>query len=119
MIDLLSYFGDEMVTANLYKGDAGSYVNGEWIPDYDAPIPISIIFPQPLNQKQLLQLPEGERVQNFVQTWTTADVEVRELNRNTDAIEYNGEFFLCFQLGDRTFSGKFKHVILRQRTADE
>jgi len=119
MIDMLSFFGDEMVSANLYRGSAGTYVNGEWIPDYDTPIPISIIFPQPLNQLQLQQLPEGERVSNFVQTWTKADVDVREGQINTDVIEYDGRFFLCFQLGDRTFSGQFKHVVLRERTADE
>jgi len=118
-VDMLSYFPDEMVTATLQSGQAGSYVNGVWTPSFAAGVTISIIFPQPVSQEQLQQLPEGERAQNYVQTWTTADINVRDNTTDSDRIVYDGKTYLVYQAEDRLFSGNFKHLILREITADE
>ncbi|NIV93797.1 hypothetical protein GWN42_13610 [candidate division KSB1 bacterium] len=119
MIDMLSHFADEMVTASHVAGDAGTYTDGEWVPDLDSGVDVSIVFPQPLNMRQLQQLDPGERVQNFVQTWTKANIRVREGNRDSDRITFDGRTFLVYQVEDRTFPGEFKHCILREITPDE
>lgn len=116
---MLSYFADEMVTATLLAGQAGTYTNGEWVPSFAAGVSISIVFPQPLSQEELQQLPEGERVRNFVQTWTKTDVDVRAGTTNGDRITYNGKTYLVYQAEDRTFPGNFKRLILRENTYDE
>jgi hypothetical protein len=119
MIDMLSYFADEMVLATLQAGQTGSYVNGVWTPSFATGVSISIVFPQPVSQDLLQQLPQGERAQNYVQTWTTADVNVRDDTTDSDRIVYAGKTYLVYQSEDRTFPGNFRHLILREITADE
>lgn len=119
IVDLLVYFLDEMVTASWKKGLSGSYVNGTWTSSFDTPTDIKIVVPETLNQNQIQQLPQGERVQNFVQTWTGTDVNVRRGNIDSDRITYDGKDYLVYQVINRTSSGRFKHIILREITADE
>lgn len=119
MMDMLSFFTDEMVTATWTAGAAGTYTLGEWVPAYAAGVSIPIVFPQPLTQEQLQQLPQGERVRNFVQTWTKSDIAVRDHTTDSDTITYDGKTYLVHQIGDRIFPGNFKNVILREKTADE
>jgi hypothetical protein len=119
MIDMLSFFADEMVTASWIAGAAGAYVNGEWSASYAAPALIQIVYPQPLTQDELQQLPEGERYRNLVQTWTTAAVNVRSGTTDTDKITYDGVTYYVHQVEDRVFPGNFKRVVMRERTADE
>lgn len=119
MLDMLSYFADEMVTATLTPGAAGTYTNGEWVPATGTPASISIVFPQPLDMEALQQLPEGERVKNYVQTWTKTDVDVRSGTTNGDRITYDGKTYLVYQAEDRTFPGGFKRIVMRENTYDE
>ena len=118
-MDMLSYFTDEMVTATLTPGSAGAYVNGEWVASFGTPSSIQIIQPQSLTQDLLNQLPQGERVQNFVQTWTELGADVRAGTMDGDRITFESKEYLVYQAEDRLFSGNFKRLILREITDDE
>lgn len=64
--EIISDFGRDLVATRF---DAGSYVNGTYVPGSTNSIDI-VMSVQPLNGKELMILPEGERTKNYVRGYT-------------------------------------------------
>lgn len=114
--DMLQHFGDEMIDASLYSGQAGSYdAEGRWVPAHDVGTPVRIIAPQPISGKDLQLLPQGEHVQHFQVSWIqTTSVKTREYLEDADHIEINGETFKVHRTNDRRTLGNFIKFFIRE-----
>ena len=104
---MLQYFSQEMVSATLIRGAAGSYVDGEWVPAFEAGVPISIIAPQPISANALQMLSDGERRGDYLESWSTTKVYPREGTRESDQIVWDGTTYKVTQTDNRTPLGNF------------
>lgn len=111
---MLKYFKKEMITAQLLQGDVGSYVGGDWVPDFAASQDIKIIVPQPATANDLQQLEDGEHVRDFVRTWSKTRVFTREDDREADRIVTDGDTYKVMQVNDRKELGKFYRVVMHR-----
>jgi len=107
---MLQHF--EKVLVDLTPSNDGVYSNGVWIADEDDPSEIEVVIPQPVTMQEIVILPEGQHIKNFVKTWTESELKVN------DKITYNEKEFLVYQV-DTRFEGNFYRVILREITSDE
>ena len=114
--DMLQHFGDEMIDASLFVGQAGAYDDeGSWVPEHDVGVPVRIITPQPISGKDLQLLPQGEHVQHFQVSWIqTTNVKTREYLGEADQIEINGETFKIHRTNDRRTLGNFIKFFIRE-----
>lgn len=111
---MMSYFGAEKREAQLAKGDSGSYVNGEWIPDFEATTDIIIIVPQPIKANELSMLPDGEKLSDYLKTYTEVKVMPRLGNVDSDKIIYDSRNYKVVQVDNRSELGNFYKVIMRK-----
>ncbi len=113
MHDMLLYFDAEKVTAGIIRG-AGAYVDGEWVPSWDAEIPIVIIAPQPVKANELDMLEDGERRSDFLKSWSETKVYPREGQENSDRITWDGDTYKVVQTDNRVTLGDFYRFIMRR-----
>ena len=111
---MLRYFNQEKTTAQLIRGGVGSRVDGEWVPVFDAPVPIRIITPQPLSANDTQMLPDGEHVRDFLKAWHEEKVFPREGTKDADRLEYDGDRYQVFQADDRSTLGRFYAFVMRR-----
>jgi hypothetical protein len=104
---MLQYFSREMVSATLIRGTAGAYVSGEWVPAFDAGVPISIIAPQPISANALQMLSDGERRGDYLESWSSERVFSREGQDDSDRIVWKGTTYKVTQADDRTSLGNY------------
>jgi hypothetical protein len=75
----------------------GSFVAGRWVEEDDSPPTFEttgIIYPS--TQKELLQVPEGDRVSGAMTFLTTREIKVTHKDSEaglSDKIEWNGELY--------------------------
>jgi hypothetical protein len=113
-LPLLSYFSDEMTTAQLISGEASAYVGGVWVSSFAAATPISIIRPQPLIANDMQLLPDGEHVRDYLKSWSETRVFTREGDRDADRIEFDGDTYKVMQNDDRSLDGVFYGFVMRR-----
>lgn len=113
-VALLSYFPDEMVTAQLTKGNTGSYVNGVWVPVFDAQGPVTIIRPQPLTANDLQLVEDGRHVRDYLVSWSETRVFTQERERDADKIDFNNDTYTVVQTDDRSLDGVFYRFVMRR-----
>ena len=116
--DMLSYFEDEMIDASIQSGQAGTYVDGEWVPSLAASAPIRIIAPQPVSGKDLEQLPQGEHTKNFRVSWTKETVKTREYLQDGDRVDIDGATYKIFNTNDRRILGAYFKFFIREMRDD-
>lgn len=83
------------IPLNLYRKNAGAYVNGQWIEGGETVIPITASV-QPTTGEEMLSIPEGRRNRKAYALFTSTKIEViHGLNNSTnpDQIEIFGERF--------------------------
>lgn len=114
MSSLLQFFKNETTDATLYRKAAGTYVEGDWSPGAETSSPIRIIVPQPVQENDLLPLPEGEKVSDFRKTWSETLFRTREGDQDADEIEYLGKRYKVFQVDNRDVLGGFYRAIIRE-----
>jgi hypothetical protein len=103
-----------MVSAQFEQGQAGSYVDGEWVASFAAATTVRIITPQPLTANDLQLLEDGEHVRDFIVTWARFKLMTREGDRDADRIVYDGDRYKAMQTDDRKVLGKFYRTVLRR-----
>lgn len=109
---MLSSF--EKVDATLTRYQDGSYVDGEWEPGVSSTTPLRIVIPQKLTAKDLVMQPQGEKVSDYLKTWSEDEMLTRENLRDSDRITCDGVVYKIFQSYDRTLLGNFFRVVLRK-----
>jgi hypothetical protein len=115
---MLKYFNNEKITAQLIPGIDGQYVDGEWVPVFGPVVDIRIIAPQPITANDLVTLPDGEHVRDFVKTYTKEKVYPREDNEDADILFARGKFYKAYQVDDRAVLGKFYRIIMRKQEVE-
>lgn len=113
---MLRYFEKEKITVFLIRGGSGAYVNGEWTPTFDVPVPIRIIAPQPLTANDAQLLPDGEHVRDYLRSWSSVKVYPRERDEDADRIAWRGNIYKVMQCDDRRILGKFYAFEMRKAT---
>ena len=112
---MLQYFNSEKISGQLIRGNSGSYVEGIWVPVFDAAIDIVLIAPQPLTANDLQMLPDGEHTRNYVVSWIdVTNVKTREYDSDSDRIVIGAKIYKIFQVDDRTILGNYYRFILRE-----
>jgi len=114
MFPLLPFFESEKVTAELVKGSDGYYNEGVWVSATGASSEIKIVFPQPVNQKELQMFADGEHIRNIVKTWVEGGVETRDKLKDADYIQYEDRRYKVMQVEDRSFSGNYLKVFMAE-----
>jgi hypothetical protein len=64
--------------------------------------------------EELQSLEDGEKVSDFVKTWSETRLRVRDSAKDADVVATGGETFQVRQVEDRTTSGGFVRAILRR-----
>ena len=121
-MDMMGFFGDEMITVTLHRvavGFEGEYVNGEWVNgDLDITQPVQIIAPQPARASDLQMLPSGERSPDYLVSWTAYDLDTRTGTTESDVIEFEGNRYKVMDAEKRRL-GNFRKILLHLITHDE
>ncbi len=111
---MLRFFKKQKRTAQIVRGLEGVYVDGEWIPSFANPVDIKIIAPQPITANDTVNLEDGEHVRDYLKTYTTEKVMVREESRNSDVIFWQGKAYKAYQTDNRNPLGNFYKTIIRR-----
>lgn len=114
---MLEYF--DKIDAQIKTANDGTRVKGKWQNDYNGPVNIKIIAPQPLKANELEMLPEGERTANWLKTWIAQAVYPRQELKDSSIIVYAGKQFLVYQTNDWFTDGSYYRVVMREITPDE
>ena len=75
---------------NLYRQNAGAYVNGIWVAAGETLIPITASV-QPTTGEEMLSIPEGRRNRKAYALFTSTEVEVVHTGANPDQLQIYGE----------------------------
>jgi hypothetical protein len=102
------------ITVSLIKGDTGAFVDGEWVIDLDAGVPLRIIAPQPLTASDAQQLPDGEHIRDYLKSWSESKVRPREAGRDADRIVWNSDTYKVMQADNRATVGGFYAFEMRR-----
>lgn len=100
--------------AILHRPREGAYVNGQWVPGWDAPCAIRAVIQGP-TERDIRQLPEGERTESYVTIWTRAVLKTSDEDdaAQADIVESeNGQQFKITRVVERTEAG-FTRAIAR------
>jgi hypothetical protein len=117
---MLEAFDFALVTATIKRGKEGHYLDGVWIPSFEAPVTLQIIRPLPLRSQELEMLPDGERQLNYMKTYIEAAVKTRENLQDSDIISFEGKNYKVMQLSPYTLEGQTVYrVVIREIRIDE
>lgn len=108
LIPMMPFFGSEMVAAPWTTRTADTYSTaGELVPGTATPTTIRIIAPQPVKADELQMLEDGERISDYVKTYTSSAVQNRE------TLTVYGRVYKVVQVEDRPI-GEFRKIIMRR-----
>lgn len=100
---------------NIHRSSGGNFDEGGWIENAETIIPvIGPIFPT--NSKDLLQVPEGDRItgtQTFYSTIQLFETENKEVKRTSDKLEWKGELYKIIKMLDYSDYGYYKAIATR------
>lgn len=107
MIDLVATVLAEAETVTHYSisSAGGSYVNGRWVAASNTPVPIQATI-QPVSGRQLMDMPEGIRVEARNVIWTPTTIA------EGDEIEHAGKRYRIIYLWDRDTEGGFHRAAM-------
>lgn len=111
---MLRFFKKQKRLAQIIRGLDGQYVDGEWISQYSNPSDIKIIAPQPITANDTVNLEDGEHVRDYLKTYTTEKVMVREKEENADVIFWQGKAYKVYQVDNRAPLGNYYKIIMRK-----
>lgn len=112
-LPLMPFFVGEFVSATLTQTAAGSMVDGEWVPGSTSASTISVVYPQAVKPDELQPNEQGERITDFVKTYTSATVSTRVGTSDADLITVLGETYKVWAVDSRPI-GAYRKVILRR-----
>jgi len=112
---MMSFFDSEMTDGTLISTGEGSNVKGVWTPGASTSTPIRIIAPQPVNANDLVNLGDGEHIQDHVLTWVDrVDVFTRDGDIDADRIGWNGRVYKVVHVDDRQELGQYMKIIMKR-----
>lgn len=111
---MLRFFNNEMVDVTLIPGSFGTYVDGKWVPSFDAGTPIKIIAPQPVTAENLQMTDAGEHVRDYLVSWSKTKVSTRDGGVNSDRITFGGDNYKVVQVDNRSILGRFYRFVMRR-----
>jgi len=114
MIDLILLFPELLVSATLARFAGGQYAGGEWVPGAASTSVIQIIKPQPVASDELDPLPQGERVKDFLKTWSVTELQTRDGGEDSDRLTLGGKVYKVVSVEDRDLEGGYHKVIIKR-----
>lgn len=85
------------IPLNVFRKNAGSYVNGQWVDGGETLIPITASV-QPTTGEEMLSIPEGRRNRKTYSLFTSTKIELIHSGANPDQIDIFGERFEIFRV---------------------
>ena len=117
LIPMMPFFASEMVPATLTTYAADTYSTaGELVPGTSTATTIRIIAPQPIKADELQMLEDGERISDYVRTYSNADISTRVGTASADHLTVFGKNYKVVQVEDRPI-GEFRKIIMRRLDA--
>jgi len=116
-INLLRYFGGAFVDLTLTRAGAGTYTDaGDWTRGSGTTTTIQGISPQPVQANEISITEPGERITDYLKTYTTADVRTRTGTQDADIIGWNGQTYKVHAVDNRRMGGYLKVILRRANT---
>ena len=117
LIPMMPFFGSEMVAATHTTHTADTYdAAGKLVRGTATDTAIRIIAPQPVKADELQMPEDGERISDYVKSYTSANVQGRKGSVPADTITVYGEVYKVVQVENRPI-GEFRKFFMR-RTDD-
>ena len=116
MNDVSEVFQGWLVQVEIQRPNAGSYVNGVWVPTSSSPKYIQAVV-QNANPKDLLVVPEGLRTSESIKIHTTSEMKTVDEVGETDAdvVEYNSKNYRVYNVADRQIGNYYKAIAVRMK----
>jgi len=114
LIPMMPFFGSEMISATHTTRAADTYnAAGEVVPGAITAATVKIIAPQPVKADELEMLEGGERVSDYLKSYTHSTVQTRRGSIPADTITVYGEMYKVVQVENRPI-GEFRKFIMRR-----
>ena len=120
LFDFNDVWGDQFIPYTLLRFMPG-YDNAEgvYVPGTSTSQVIQGVPPQPLNEKELMQFPDGQKIQDIQKIYTSFPVRVRSGEINADRLQFEGGTYEVIKVETRDILGNYYKAVVRKIQGDE
>ena len=114
LIDFAADFADLLITHNGLRSEAGSNVNGRWVPGGTSPFTFKGTYPQPAGQDDFALLPEGSQLNSTIVIHSVQALKRADNQSGNDVVLWEGGSFMVMQSDRRNHLGcHYRNVLTK------
>ena len=119
LFDFNQVWGDQFIAYTLVRFMPG-YVNNEgvYVPGTSTTQTINGMPPQPLNEKELMQFTDGQKIQDIQKIYTSFPARVRTGDTNADRFQFEGQEYEVIKVETRDILGNYYKATVRKIQGD-
>jgi len=91
---------------------------GRWIPGARAGTPFLGMPPQPLDEKDLKKLEDGEKVMSLEKVYTSTELMPRQGDRDADRVIFQNVEYEVYRVDTREILGNYYKALIRKVQGD-
>lgn len=119
MFDFDEVWGDFFSSYTVTRFGAGAKNNeGKWVAGLPEVITFEGMPPQPLNEKELMKLEDGEKVGTIQKVYTSFPLRTREGAQDADRVTFEGEEHEVIKVDTRDILGNYYKAVIRKIQGD-
>lgn len=119
LFDFNQVWGDQFINYTLIRYMPGyDNAEGQYVPGTNTQQTIQGMPPQPLNEKELMQFADGQKIQDIQKIYTSFPVRVRTDDINADRFQFEGETYEVIKVETRDILGNYYKATVRKVQGD-
>lgn len=119
LFDFNQVWGDQFIDYTLIRYSAGAdNAEGVYVPGASTTQTIQGMPPQPLNEKELMQFTDGQKIQDIQKIYTSFPVRVRTDEVNADRFQFEGQEYEVIKVETRDILGNYYKATVRKIQGD-
>lgn len=119
LFDFNQVWGDKFINYTLIRYMPGyDNAEGQYVPGASTQQTIHGMPPQPLNEKELMQFTDGQKIQDIQKIYTSFPVRVRTDEVNADRFRLEGQEYEVIKVETRDILGNYYKATVRKIQGD-
>ena len=119
LFDFNQVWGEQIINYTLIRYMPGyDNAEGQYVPGTNTQQTIQGMPPQPLNEKELMQFTDGQKIQDIQKIYTSFPVRVRTDDINADRFQFDGQAYEVIKVETRDILGNYYKATVRKIQGD-